>query len=252
MKARQTIRRGSIALLLLLAVMGISTAAAQPSPAMEALGQAARQDYSPVVRTFILLSMLSVVPALLIGLTSFTRIIIVLSLLRHALGLPQTPPNSVLVTLAIFLSLFSMGPVIDTVNTDAVQPYLQEKITAKEAIAMGGIPVRAFMVRQTRESDLAAVLEMAGAARPKTIDDIRFTHLAPAFLLSELKTAFQIGFVIFLPFLLIDIVVAAILMALGMIMVPPSTISLPLKILLFVLVDGWVLISRALLSSYWS
>lgn len=252
MKARQMIRRGSIALLLLLAVMGISTAAAQPSPAMEALGQAARQDYSPVVRTFILLSMLSVVPALLIGLTSFTRIIIVLSLLRHALGLPQTPPNSVLVTLAIFLSLFSMGPVIDTVNTDAVQPYLQENITAKEAIAVGGIPVRAFMVRQTRESDLAAVLEMAGAARPKTIDDIRFTHLAPAFLLSELKTAFQIGFVIFLPFLLIDIVVAAILMALGMIMVPPSTISLPLKILLFVLVDGWVLISRALLSSYWS
>jgi flagellar biosynthetic protein FliP len=158
----------------------------------------------------------------------------------------------VLVTLAIFLSLFSMGPVIDSVNSRAVQPYLQEQITTKEAIAVGAVPIRAFMVRQTRESDLAAVLEMAGAQRPKTIDDIRFTHLAPAFLLSELKTAFQIGFVIFLPFLLIDIVVAAILMALGMIMVPPSTISLPLKILLFILVDGWVLISRALLSSYWS
>ena len=252
MKAKHLIRRGAIGLLLLLVTLGISTASAQPSPAMDALGEAAKQDYSPVVRTFIMLSMLSVIPALLIGLTSFTRIIIVLSLLRHALGLPQTPPNSVLVTLAIFLSLFSMGPVIDSVNSGAVQPYLQEQITTKEAIAVGAVPIRAFMVRQTRESDLAAVLEMAGAQRPKTIDDIRFTHLAPAFLLSELKTAFQIGFVIFLPFLLIDIVVAAILMALGMIMVPPSTISLPLKILLFILVDGWVLISRALLSSYWS
>lgn len=252
MSARRLIQRGSIALLLSLIVLSISTATAQPAPAMDALDQAARQDYSPVVRTFILLSMLSVIPALLIGLTSFTRIIIVLSLLRHALGLPQTPPNSVLITLAMFLSLFSMGPVIDAVHSDAVQPYLQEKITVKEAISVGGVPIRAFMVRQTRESDLAAVLEMAGAPRPKTIDDIRFTHLAPAFLLSELKTAFQIGFVIFLPFLLIDIVVAAILMALGMIMVPPTTISLPLKILLFILVDGWVLISRALLSSYWS
>lgn len=252
MKAGRMLQRTSFGLVLLFAVLSISTAAAQPAPALEALSEAARQDYSPVVRTFILLSMLSVIPALLIGLTSFTRIIIVLSLLRHAMGLPQTPPNSVLVTLAIFLSLFSMGPVIDAVNSGAVQPYLQEQITAKDAITIGVVPIRAFMVRQTRESDLAAVLEMAGATRPKTVDDIRFTHLAPAFLLSELKTAFQIGFVIFLPFLLIDIVVAAILMALGMIMVPPSTISLPIKILLFVLVDGWVLISRALLSSYWS
>ena len=252
MKAGRMLQRTSFGLVLLFAVLSISTAAAQPAPALEALSEAARQDYSPVVRTFILLSMLSVIPALLIGLTSFTRIIIVLSLLRHAMGLPQTPPNSVLVTLAIFLSLFSMGPVIDAVNSGAVQPYLQEQITAKDAITIGVVPIRAFMVRQTRESDLAAVLEMAGATRPKTVDDIRFTHLAPAFLLSELMTAFQIGFVIFLPFLLIDIVVAAILMALGMIMVPPSTISLPIKILLFVLVDGWVLISRALLSSYWS
>jgi len=238
-----------VLLFVVLFVCGIHDAAAQP-PLDAALKQATQQDYSPVVRTFILLSMLSVVPVLLIGLTSFTRIIIVLSLLRHALGLPQTPPNSVLVTLAIFLCLFSMGPVIDAVNNQAIQPYLQEKIVAKDAIEAGAIPVRAFMVRQTRESDLVAVLEMAGAPRPKTIDDIRFTHLAPAFLLSELKTAFQIGFVIFLPFLLVDIVVAAILMSLGMIMVPPSTISLPIKILLFILVDGWVLVSRALLSSY--
>ena len=243
-------RRWAMAISLLVFVVFAPEAIAQPSQAVDALGQAARQDYSPVVRTFLLLSLLSVVPVLLIGLTSFTRIVIVLSLLRHALGLPQTPPNSVLVTLAIFLTVFSMAPVIDAVNNGAVQPYLQEKITTQAALETGAVPIRAFMVRQTRESDMVAVLEMAHAPRPKTIDEIKLTHLAPAFLLSELKTAFQIGFVIFLPFLLVDIVVAAILMALGMIMVPPGTISLPIKILLFILVDGWVLISRALLSSY--
>lgn len=222
------------------------------SPAATALEQASKEDYSSVIRTFVLLSLLSILPVMLIGLTSFTRIIIVLSLLRHALGLPQTPPNSVLVTLAFFLTLFSMGPVIDRVNTTAMQPYLQEQITAQKALDVGAVPIRDFMVRQTRESDLAAILEMARAPRPERIEDIKFTHLASAFLLSELKTAFQIGFLIFLPFLVVDIVVAAVLMALGMIMVPPTTISLPLKILLFILIDGWVLISRALVSSYWT
>ncbi|HUR39734.1 MAG TPA: flagellar type III secretion system pore protein FliP [Verrucomicrobiae bacterium] len=225
---------------------------ADASPVTAALDTAVKQDFSPVVRTFVLLSLLAVLPVILIGLTSFTRIIIVLSLLRHALGLPATPPNSVLITLAVFLTLFSMGPVMERVNADALQPYLKEEITVAKAIDIGAVPVREFMVRQTRESDLAAVLDMARAPKPETIDDIKFTHLAPAFLLSELKTAFQIGFVIFLPFLLVDIVVAAILMALGMIMVPPATISLPIKILLFILVDGWVLIARALLNSYWT
>jgi flagellar biosynthetic protein FliP len=226
--------------------------AAFAHPMAPALDAAIKQDYSPVIRTFVLLSLFSIIPVLLIGLTSFTRIIIVLSLLRHALGLPQTPPNSVLITLSIFLTLFSMGPVIDKVNADSVQPYLAEKITVTQAINAGSGPIRDFMVRQTRESDLSAVLELARAPRPNTVDDIKFSHLAPAFLLSELKTAFQIGFVIFLPFLLVDLVVAAILMALGMIMVPPTTISLPLKILLFILIDGWVLVSRALVSSYWN
>ncbi len=235
----------------LFAIFGSDAALASPA-ASAVLDQAAKQDYSSVVRTFVLLSLLSILPVMLIGLTSFTRIIIVLSLLRHALGLPQTPPNSVLVTLAIFLTLFSMGPVIDQVNTNAMQPYLQEKITATQALDLGAAPVRDFMVRQTRESDLAAILEMARAPRPERIEDIKFTHLASAFLLSELKTAFQIGFLIFLPFLVVDMVVAAVLMALGMIMVPPTTISLPLKILLFILIDGWVLISRALVSSYWT
>jgi flagellar biosynthetic protein FliP len=250
---KRFVRRPRPTVLVLLFLLGLFfSAGASASPAVAALGEAVKQDYSPVVRTFVLLSLLSVLPVLLIGLTSFTRIIIVLSLLRHALGLPQTPPNSVLITLAMFLTLFSMGPVVETVNSGAVQPYLQEKITATRAIEIGAVPVREFMVRQTRESDLAAVLEMAQAPRPERIDDIKFSHLAPAFLLSELKTAFQIGFVIFLPFLLVDVVVAAILMALGMIMVPPSTISLPIKILLFILIDGWVLVSRALLSSYWN
>jgi flagellar biosynthetic protein FliP len=235
---------------LLLLIAGLGAAhAAEPA---DLVGGVLKQDYSPALRNFVALSMLSLLPVLLIGMTSFTRIVIVLSLVRHAIGLPQTPPNSVLVTLAICLTYFSMAPVVDKVNQVAVTPYLQEHVSAKQAIEAGSVPVRAFMVRQTRESDLRAVLEMAHAAPPKTIADIRFSELLPAFLLSELKTAFQIGFVLFLPFLLIDLVVGAALMALGMIMVPPATISLPLKLLLFVLIDGWVLLSKALLNSYWT
>ena len=229
----------------------VAGAALAAGPA-DVVGGVLKQDYSPALRNFVALSMLSILPVVLIGMTSFTRIVIVLSLLRHALGLPQTPPNSVVVTLAICLTYFSMAPVADKVNEVAFAPYMANKIEASEAIDLGAAPMRAFMVGQTRESDLRAVLEMAHAPAPQSIDDIQFRHLLPAFLLSELKTAFQIGFVIFLPFLLIDLVVGAVLMALGMIMVPPATISLPLKILLFVLIDGWVLISKALLSSYWS
>jgi flagellar biosynthesis protein FliP len=232
-------------------VLCVAGSALAAGPA-DVVGGVLKQDYSPALRNFVALSMLSVLPVLLIGMTSFTRIVIVLSLLRHALGLPQTPPNSVVVTLAICLTYFSMAPVADKVNEVAFAPYMANKIEASEAIDLGAAPMRTFMVGQTRESDLRAVLEMAHAPAPQSIDDIQFRHLLPAFLLSELKTAFQIGFVIFLPFLLIDLVVGAVLMALGMIMVPPATISLPLKILLFVLIDGWVLISKALLSSYWS
>lgn len=225
---------------------------ATANPAVEALGAAAKQDVAPALRTFLILTFLSFVPIVLIGMTSFTRIIVVLALLRHALGIPQTPPNSVLITLAMFLTLFSMGPVVERVHKESISPYMAETITAGEAIDKAKDPIRGFMIRQTRESDLLAVVEMARVAPPKTMEEIKFTHLAAAFLLSELKTAFQIGFVIFLPFLLIDLVVSAILMALGMIMLPPTTISLPLKILLFVLIDGWVLVSRTLLGSFWS
>lgn len=232
----------------LLSVVGCAFA----DPTTEALATAAKQDFAPALRTFLVLTLLSFIPVLLIGMTSFTRIIVVLALLRHALGIPQTPPNSVLITLALFLTLFSMGPVVGQVYQGSIEPYLSEQISAAEAIEQAKDPMRSFMVRQTRESDLLAVVEMAREQPPKSIEEIKFTHLAAAFLLSELKTAFQIGFVIFLPFLLIDLVVSAILMALGMIMLPPTTVSLPLKILLFILIDGWVLVSRTLLSSFWS
>ena len=236
------------ATLLGMLLAGESHAAA---PAVDAVGEAVKQDLAPALRTFLALSFMSFIPIVLIGMTSFTRIIVVLALLRHALGIPQTPPNSVLITLAMFLTLFSMGPVADRVYSEAITPYLTEQVSASTALERASDPIRGFMVRQTRESDLLAVLEMARIEPPKTMQDIRFPHLAAAFLLSELKTAFQIGFVIFLPFLLIDLVVAAILMALGMIMLPPTTISLPLKILLFILIDGWVLVSKTLLGSFW-
>lgn len=247
--ARTALRR--LAIVALACLLGVAGAAIAADP-VDTVGNVLKQDYSPVLRNFVALSLLSLIPVMLIGMTAFTRIVIVLSLLRHALGLPQTPPNSVIITLSICLTYFTMAPVIDEVNKVAIGPYMAEQIDTREALGRGSVPLRQFMIRQTRESDLRAVLEMARAPAPKTIDDIAMRHLAPAFLLSELKTAFQIGFVIFLPFLMIDLVVGAVLMSLGMIMVPPATISLPLKILLFVLIDGWVLVSRALLSSYWT
>ncbi len=233
--------------LMMLAVAGSAWA----GPTEDAVAGVLKQDYSPALRNFVILTMLSLIPVMMIGMTAFTRIVIVLSLLRHALGLPQTPPNSVIVTLAICLTYFTMAPVTDKIQHDALAPYLENRITASEAIERGGRPLRDFMISQTREADLRVVMEMARVPAPKAVEEIRFSHLIPAFLLSELRTAFQIGFVIFLPFLLIDLVVGAALMALGMIMLPPTTISLPLKILLFVLIDGWVLLSKALLSSYW-
>ncbi len=246
-------RRARVKALLSIAIgvlmLGGSAYAAGPA---DVVGSVLKQDYTPALRNFVVLSMLSLLPVLLIGMTAFTRIVIVLSLLRHALGLPQTPPNSVIITLAICLTYFTMAPVANIVNEVALTPYLADEITSAEALERGMEPMRGFMVSQTRESDLRVVMDMANAPPPTTVDDIALSHLLPAFLLSELKTAFQIGFVIFLPFLLLDLVVGAVLMALGMIMVPPATVSLPLKILLFVLIDGWVLVSRALLSSFWA
>jgi flagellar biosynthetic protein FliP len=219
-------------------------------PLQDLLAKASSQDLSPVLRSFLLLTLLSFIPLLLISLTSFTRIVVVLSLIRSALGLQQTPPNSVLVTLALFLTLFTMSPVLQAAKTGALDPYMRKEIAAPVALEKGFQPLKLFMIRQTRQQDLLAVAKMAGHPAPRSIDEVPVLELVPAFMLSELQTAFQIGFVIFLPFLLIDLVVAAILMALGMIMVPPSTVSLPLKILLFLLINGWSLVAQALLASF--
>ncbi len=234
-----------------LALVGASFAGTvHATPVQDVFSAAASADYSPIVRSFALLSALTFLPLLVIALTSFTRIIVVLSLLRSALGLQQTPPNSVLLTLALFLMMFSMSPVFQAAKVSAIAPYTRHEITAEAAVTKGFVPFKYFMVRQTREEDLLAVIHMAKAPTPKSVEDIEALQLIPAFMLSELRTAFQIGFVIFLPFLLIDLVVAAILMALGMIMLPPTTISLPLKILLFLLINGWALLAQALLGSY--
>jgi flagellar biosynthetic protein FliP len=201
------------------------------------------------LRVVVGLTLLALLPSVLVCLTSFLRIIIVLSILRQAIGMPETPPNTVLIGLALFLTLFTMSPVLQTVNADAVQPYLDGKLTHEAAFEKASGPLRQHMLRHTREQDLALTIELSKAERPATIDDVGLLHLIPAYMLSELRAAFQIGFVVFLPFLLIDLIVSSILMALGMMMMPPITVALPLKLLMFILVDGWSLILRALVGS---
>jgi flagellar biosynthetic protein FliP len=183
-------------------------------------------------------------------MTSFTRIIIVLAMLRHAFGMPETPPNTVLISLTLFLTLFTMLPAFTQANDMALKPYLEGKLPLKQAAERGLQPMREFMIRQTREQDLMLMIEVSKSEAPTAAEDIKTAHLIPAFMLSELKTAFQIGFVIFLPFLLLDIVVASILMSMGMLMVPPMMISLPLKVLMFVLIDGWSLVVKSVLGSF--
>ena len=202
------------------------------------------------LRAVIGLTVLAVLPAMLICLTAFLRIIIVLSMLRHAIGMPETPPNTALIGLALFLTLFTMAPVLQTVNTESVQPFMQGRINMEQAYERASGPMREFMVRQTREQDLALMVELSKAKKPETMDDISNVQLIPAFMLSELRAAFQIGFVVFLPFLLIDLIVSSILMALGMMMMPPMTIALPLKILMFILIDGWSVLLKALVGSF--
>lgn len=211
---------------------------------------AERTEVASALKILLGLTVLSLAPGILISMTSFTRIVIVLSMLRHALGMQQTPPNTVIVSLALFLSIFNMLPTIQQVQVDAFQPYLDGRIETREALDKGMSPLRDFMVRQTRKEDLMLMVDISKAERPKTADDIGTFQLVPAFMLSELKSAFQIGFVIFLPFMLIDFVVASILMSMGMMMVPPMMISLPIKILMFVLIDGWNLVVYSLLNSF--
>jgi flagellar biosynthetic protein FliP len=202
------------------------------------------------LQILLLMSLLTVLPSLILMMTSFTRIIIVLSILRQALGLQQTPPNQVLVGLALFLSLFVMRPVVDQINANAYTPYGNGQISIEEAVSRSGNALHGFMVKQTRENDLKLFSELAKAKPFASAADIPFSILLPSFVTSELKTAFQIGFLIFLPFLVIDLVVASALMALGMMMLSPTIVSMPFKLLLFVLVDGWALTMGSLAASF--
>jgi flagellar biosynthetic protein FliP len=205
---------------------------------------------SSSVVTILLITVLSVAPAILLMCTSFTKIFVVLSLTRNALGLTSVPPNQVLAGLALFLSLFVMGPVLSQVNSDGVQPYLKGTATQSVAFEQGVKPLREFMLNQTREEEIALFTKAAKKDAPKTRADVPLTTLIPAFVISELRAAFIIGFVIYIPFLVIDLVVSASLMALGMMMLPPVTVALPFKLLLFVLVNGWGLIVTSLVASY--
>jgi flagellar biosynthetic protein FliP len=207
-------------------------------------------DVVGVIRIMIMMTVLSLAPAILIMMTSFTRIVVVLSFLRQALGTQQMPPNQVIVGLALFLSFFVMAPTFKAVTNDAIDPYLNEKIDQKVAIERAEGPLREFMFNQTREKDLELFLSLSKEAKPNSRAEVPTYVLVPSFVISELKTAFQIGFMIYLPFLVLDMVVASVLMAMGMMMLPPIVISLPFKLLLFVLVDGWELVIGSLVKSF--
>ncbi len=208
------------------------------------------QSYSLTLQALILMTVLTLLPAVLLLMTSFTRIIIVLAILRQALGTTQTPSNQILLGLALFLTFFVMAPVTDEIYISAVQPYIAGDVSAKEALTVASEPVREFMLAQTRESDLGLYLDISGKGQIDQVDLIPYSILLPSFVTSELKTAFQIGFLLFIPFLIIDLVVASVLMSMGMMMLSPLIISLPFKLMLFVMVDGWALILGTLASSF--
>jgi flagellar biosynthetic protein FliP len=207
-------------------------------------------DVSVLLQIFFLMTVLSLAPGLLMMTTSFTRIVVVLSFLRNAMGTQQAPSNQIVIGLALFLTFFIMAPVWKQVNEQALQPYKAQTISQEEALKRGVAPVRKFMLSQVREKDLALFLSLSKMPRPRNADDIPTMTLIPAYIISELKTAFQIGFLIYIPFLVLDMIVASVLMSMGMMMLPPVMISLPFKILLFVLVDGWGLIIGSLVKSF--
>lgn len=210
------------------------------------------QTYSVTIQVVALMTLLTLLPALLLSMTAFTRIMIVLSLLRQALGTGSAPSNQVLLGLSLFLTIFIMMPVFEKVNSDALQPYLEEKIDMPTALANATQPFKQFMLKQTRESDLEMFIRISGKADLNSAEEVPFSLLLPAYVTSELKTAFQIGFLIFLPFLIIDLVVASVLMSMGMMMLSPMIVSLPFKIMLFVLADGWSLVMEMLAASFYA
>jgi len=218
--------------------------------ALATASPASGQGLSLSLQLLLVMGLLTLLPGLILMMTSFTRILIVLSILRQALGLQQSPPNQVLIGLSLFLSLFVMGPTLSQVNAQAIEPYSAGTINAEQAFASGGAEFHKFMIRQTRQKDLQMFAEMAHAPKFANPAEVPFSILLPAFVTSELKTAFQIGFMLYLPFLVIDLVVASVLMSLGMMMMSPTIVSLPFKLLLFVLVDGWALLMGSLAASF--
>lgn len=208
------------------------------------------ENLVPAVKILILLTILSIAPAILLMMTSFTRILIVLSFIRQALGTQSMPPNQVILGLALFLTFFTMSPILGTIEEKAITPYLDKKIEQKEAFSNLVAPIKSFMIKETREEDLSLFFNIAKMAKPKSADEVPLSVLMPSFMISELKTAFQIGFLIYIPFLIIDMVISAILMAMGMMMLPPTVVSLPFKLILFILVDGWTLIISSLVKSF--
>ncbi len=208
------------------------------------------QEIVSAIRLVLMLTVLTLAPAILIMMTGFTRILIVFSFLRQAMGVPQLPPNQLLVGLSLFLTFFIMGPAFQEINTQSLQPFMNNKISQEVALEKGLAPLRKFMFTQTRDQDLGLFIRLSKVEKPKTRADVPTIVLVPAFILSELKTAFQIGFIIFLPFLVIDIVASSVLMAMGMMMLPPVVVSLPFKIMLFVLVDGWGLLIGSMVKSF--
>jgi flagellar biosynthetic protein FliP len=238
---------------LLIASPALAQAAGGQAGALDRAAQTIAGDGKPLslsLQILLLMSLLTVLPSLILMMTSFTRIIIVLSILRQALGLQQTPPNQVLVGLSLFLSLFVMKPVVDQIHANAYTPYGAGQISIEEAVSRSGTVLHAFMAKQTRQSDLKLFADLAHAPPFAKASDVPFSIMLPAFVTSELKTAFQIGFLIFLPFLIIDLIVASTLMSLGMMMLSPTIVSMPFKLLLFVLVDGWALTMGSLAASF--
>jgi flagellar biosynthetic protein FliP len=226
------------------AMPGLPALTVQPTPG-------GGQSYSLTLQVLLLMTALTVLPAVLLMMTAFTRIVIVLGILRQALGAGQTPPNQVILGLALFLTFFIMAPAFDRINAEAIQPYMEGRIDTLGALERGVVPLKQFMLDQTRESDIATFVRISGGKGFATPEDVPLSILVPAFVTSELKTAFLIGFMIFIPFVIIDLVVASVLMSMGMMMLSPILISLPFKLMLFVLVDGWALVMGTLAESFY-
>jgi flagellar biosynthetic protein FliP len=250
-KKRRVVMLGAAFVLAIL--LQSSSSSAVPIPAIQlSIGDGADQpgQVAVVLQLLLLLTVLSLAPAILVMVTSFTRIVVVLSILRHALGTQQMPANQIIIGLSLFLTFFIMTPVWQQVNTNALQPYFNEQLSGDQAFDQAAQPVRDFMLKQTREKDLALFVKISSSKRPDKPADVPIQVLIPAFVISELNTAFQIGFLIYIPFLIIDMVVASVLLSMGMLMLPPIMISMPFKLLLFVLVDGWYLIIGSLVQSF--